>query len=190
MLWFRCLIAFPCLCCHVFCNCRPVWCTSCSPVRVEGENSSSHPGPAPVGSSLLPDLSVKKLGRHHPRQDAQTIRENRKKVVIRQDVEVINTPRWSVIWAGVVTWRSPRGRTAPYEYSHWQSWRGTASGIKFSSDTDWSSAPEEGSNKHKLLNPHSDSGWLTMKWKTAGNTELTEMSFLLGPESSRGSRGL
>lgn len=117
-------------------------------------------------------------------------RENREKVVIRQDVEVINTPRWSVIWAGVVTWRSPRGRTPPYEYSHWQSWRGTASGIKFSSDTDWSSAPEEWSNKHKLLNPHSDSGWLTMKWKTAGNTELTEMSFLLGPESSRGSRGL
>lgn len=165
MLWFRCLIAFPRLCCNVFCNCRPVWCTSCSPVRVEGENSSSHPGPAPVGSSLLPDLSVKKLGRHHPRQDAQTERENREKVVIRQDVEVINTSRWSVIWAGVVTWRSPRGRTPPYEYSHWQSWRGTASGIKFSSDTDWSSAPEEWSNKHKLFNPHSDSGWLTMKWK-------------------------
>lgn len=73
-----------------------------------------------------------------------------------EDVEVINTQCWLVIWAGVVTWRSPRGRTAPYEYSHWQSWRGTASGIKFSYDTDWSSAPEEWSDKHKLLNPHSE----------------------------------
>lgn len=43
------------------------------PVGVEGEQTTcSHPGPAPVRSTFLSDLSVEKLSRHHPRQDAQT----------------------------------------------------------------------------------------------------------------------
>lgn len=49
--------------------------TCCSPVGEKGEESSPHPGSAPVRSPLLPDLAVKKFGRHHPRQDAQTDRE-------------------------------------------------------------------------------------------------------------------
>lgn len=67
--------------------------TCCSPVRVKGEKTSSHPGPTPVRSSLLPDLPMKKFCRHHPRQDAQTNKIKREKVVIRQTMWRVSTTR-------------------------------------------------------------------------------------------------
>lgn len=48
------------------------------PVGVEGEQTTcSHPGPAPVCSTLLSDLSMEKFSRHHPRQDAQTDKQRK-----------------------------------------------------------------------------------------------------------------